>query len=425
MRILIVGGGGREHALAYKIAQSPRVERIYCAPGNAGIAALAECVDIGVADTARLLSFARDRSIDFTVVGPEAPLVAGLADVFRAAGRKVFGPGAAAAALEGSKSFAKEIMRRYGVPTAAGRVFTAANEAYSYLDATPGPWVVKADGLAAGKGVVVTDDAAEAQRAVQSMMVDRVFGAAGDRILVEECLTGEEVSVLAFTDGRTVVPMLAAQDHKRVFDGDAGPNTGGMGAYAPAPVLTGELAAVVRDKILLPTIAGLAAEGIRFTGVLYAGLMITAQGPKVLEFNVRFGDPEAQPVLMLLASDLVEIMLAVEAGRLDQVPVRWREGAAVCVVLASGGYPGAYATGVPIEGLDRVPSPVTVFHAGTARDRDGRVVTAGGRVLGVTACGTDIAAACGLAYRGAAAISFAGMHYRHDIGCRALSKDGR
>lgn len=421
MQVLIVGGGGREHALAYKIAQSPRVGRIYCAPGNAGTAGLAECVDIAATDTAGLVAFARKHSIDLTVVGPETPLVGGLADELRAAGLTVFGPGARGAALEGSKSFAKEIMQRYGIPTAACRVFTSAREARDYLGADGGPWVIKADGLAAGKGVVVTADRDEALRAVEAMMVERVFGAAGDKVLVEECLAGEEVSVLAFTDGETVVPMLAAQDHKRVFDLDAGPNTGGMGAYAPAPVLTRELAARVREEILLPTVRGLAAEGIVFRGVLYAGLMIGPDGPKVLEFNVRFGDPEAQPVLMLLESDLVEIMLAVEAGRLAQTPVLWRDGAAVCVVLASGGYPGPYDTGIPIEGLADVPPEVVVFHAGTALDQ-GRVVTAGGRVLGVTAAGPDIAGACALAYKGVAGLSFAGMHYRRDIGRRALAR---
>jgi len=420
VRVLIVGGGGREHALAWKIAQSPQVGRIYCAPGNAGIAGQAECVNLAVTDTAGLVAFARKQNIDLTVVGPEAPLVAGLADDLRAAGLKVFGPGARAAALEGSKFFAKELMRRCHVPTAACRVFDNAREALEHLAAGGGPWVIKADGLAAGKGVVVTSDREEAAGAVEAMMVERIFGAAGDRVLVEECLTGEEVSVLAFTDGETVVPMLAAQDHKRVFDRDAGPNTGGMGAYAPAPVLTGEMAARVREEILLPTVQGLAAMGIAYRGVLYAGLMITADGPKVLEFNVRFGDPEAQPVLMLLESDLVEIMLAVEEGRLDRTPVLWRNGAAVCVVLASGGYPGPYRTGFPIEGLAGERPGVVIFHAGTARDDRGRVVTAGGRVLGVTATGPDLRSACGLAYQAVAGISFQDMHYRRDIGRRGV-----
>lgn len=420
LRVLIVGGGGREHALAYKIARSPRVQRVFCAPGNAGIAGIAECVDIAVTDTPGLVAFARDNGIDLTVVGPETPLVAGLADEFRAAGLVVFGPGADAAALEGSKSFAKEIMRRYNIPTPSCRIFTSAREASDYLAADAGPWVIKADGLAAGKGVVVTADKNEAMRAVESMMIDRVFGAAGDKVLIEECLTGEEVSVLAFTDGETVVPMLAAQDHKRVFDLDTGPNTGGMGAYAPAPLLTREMADQVMSEILVPTVRGLAAEGIFYRGVLYAGLMITAQGPKVLEFNVRFGDPEAQPVLMLMETDLVEIMLAVEAGRLAHIPVSWHSGSAVCVVLASGGYPGPYTTGLPIDGLSNMPPGVEVFHAGTAMEH-GKVVTAGGRVLGVTATGPSMDAACSLAYKGVAGITFAGMHFRRDIGRRALN----
>ncbi|MGQ9557772.1 MAG: phosphoribosylamine--glycine ligase [Desulfurispora sp.] len=419
MKILVVGGGGREHALVWKIAQSPLVQQIYCAPGNPGIAGLARCVPVAAEDIDGLLALARREQIDLTVVGPEMPLTLGLADAFARAGLAVFGPSAAAAAIEGSKKLAKDLMQQYGIPTARYVTFTDYAAARRYIVEQNRPCVVKADGLAAGKGVIVAHTVEQALEALDLIMRDRAFGRAGDVVVVEELLVGQEASVLAFTDGRTVIPMLPAQDHKQVFDGDQGPNTGGMGAYAPAPLVDRALLQQVQQTILEPMVRALAAEGRPYRGVLYAGLMLTPEGPKVLEFNARFGDPEAQPVLALLQSDLVEIMLAVVQGRLAGQTVEWHDGAAVCVVLASRGYPGSYAKGIPISGLDAVPPEVLVFHAGTAL-QDGQLVTAGGRVLGVTARGKNIPAAIELAYRGVEQISFAGMHYRRDIGRKAL-----
>jgi len=419
MKVLVVGGGGREHALVWKIRQSPRVREVYCAPGNAGIAREATCVNIGAEDITGLRDFAREKGIDLTVVGPEAPLNAGIADLFQEAGLRIFGPSRAAAEIEGSKVLAKEIMAKYGIPTADYAVFDRPEQAYAYIKQKGAPCVVKADGLAAGKGVVVAMDEQAALDAVRSIMVDRIFGSAGDRVVVEECLTGEEVSILAFTDGYNVVPMVSSQDHKRVFDGDQGPNTGGMGAYAPAPVYSPEVHRRTVEEILVPIVRALDAEGRTYRGVIYAGLMVTPKGPKVLEFNARFGDPEAQPVLTLLDTDLVEIMEAVLENRLDRVEIRWKKQASVCVVLASGGYPGSYEKGKVIRGLDQIPEGVVVFHAGTAQ-KDGETVTAGGRVLGVTALGPDIPAAIEAAYAAAGKISFEGMHYRRDIGKKAL-----
>lgn len=423
MKVLVVGGGGREHALVWKIAQSPRVKEIYCAPGNAGIARQAKCVGIGAEDIPSLLDFARRERIDLTVVGPEAPLCAGIADAFAGAGLRVFGPSKAAAELEGSKVFAKEIMKKYGIPTARFAVFDEPAAARSYIARTGAPCVVKAEGLAAGKGVIVAGSEEEALAAVEEIMVKKAFGRAGNRVVIEECLEGEEVSVLAFTDGRTVVPMVSSQDHKRVYDGDRGPNTGGMGAYAPAPVYTPKVHERTLEEILIPTVRAMREEGRPYRGVLYAGLMVTGEGPKVLEFNVRFGDPEAQPVLALLESDLVEIMESVLEERLADTEIKWRDGAAVCVVLASGGYPGSYETGKVISGLDDMPPEVLVFHAGTA-ESGGRVVTAGGRVLGVTAAAGDIASAVKAAYDAVEKINFEGMHYRRDIAGRALARLG-
>ncbi|SHJ38293.1 phosphoribosylamine--glycine ligase [Desulfofundulus thermosubterraneus] len=420
MKVLVVGGGGREHALVWKLKQSPRVKEIFCAPGNAGIASLARCVPIGAEDISGLVAFARQEKIDLTVVGPEGPLTMGIVDSFNEAGLAIFGPNARAAAIEGSKVLAKELMAKYGIPTARFATFSDAGEAVAYIRQLNAPCVVKADGLAAGKGVVVCRTVEEALEAVGDIMVKGVFGAAGSRVVVEEYLTGQEVSILAFTDGKTVIPMLPAQDHKQVYDGDQGPNTGGMGAYAPAPVCTPEVYQTALEKILIPTVRAMAAEGRPYRGVLYAGLMVTDEGAKVLEFNARFGDPEAQPVLMLLETDLVEIIEAVLSGRLAEKEIRWRPGAAVCVVLASAGYPGPYRKGYPISGLDRVPPDVMVFHAGTALE-DGRVVTAGGRVLGVTAAAGTIAAAIEKAYAAVEQIHFEGMHYRRDIGRKALS----
>jgi phosphoribosylamine--glycine ligase len=418
MRILVVGGGGREHALVWKIARCPRVTEIYCAPGNAGIAGLANCVPIAADDIEGLLAFARRAGIDLTVVGPEAPLVAGIVDAFQAAGLPVFGPSRAAARLEGSKIFAKELMQAAGIPTARHTAFMEAGTALAYLEEHPGPVVVKADGLAAGKGVVVAPDTATAREAVTAMFGGR-FGPAGQRVIIEEHLEGEEVSILALCDGETVIPLLPSQDHKRVGEGDTGPNTGGMGAYAPVPFYTPEIAGEVEEKILRPTVRAMAAAGCPYRGVLYAGLMLTREGPKVLEFNCRFGDPETQPLMLLLQSDLVELMLATINGELAGTKIDWCPGAAAGVVLAAGGYPGPYARGEVITGLEAVPPGVEVFHAGTALV-DGQVVTAGGRVLCVTARGENLQAALDRVYAGIKAINFAGMHYRRDIGYRAL-----
>lgn len=419
MKVLVVGGGGREHALVWKISQSPRVSEIFCAPGNAGIARLARCVDIAADDVNGLLEFALREKIELTVVGPEAPLTMGAVDAFEKAGLGVFGPTARAAAIEGSKVLAKEIMVKYNIPTAGYASFDNLSRAEEYINQHGAPCVVKADGLAAGKGVIVASTREEALEAVRLIMSQREFGAAGDRVVIEECLVGEEASILAFTDGETVVPMLPAQDHKQVYDGDKGPNTGGMGAYAPAPVCTPEILNFALEKILVPMVKAMASEGRPYRGVLYAGLMITSRGPRVLEFNARFGDPEAQPVLMLLETDLVDIMEAIIQRRLGSVDIKWKRGASVCVVLASGDYPGSYAKGDVITGLETEMPGLTVFHAGTAL-KDGRVVTAGGRVLGVTALGDDIPGAIEKAYAGVRNISFSGMHHRTDIGRKAL-----
>jgi len=420
MKVLVVGGGGREHALVWKIKQSPRVKQVFCAPGNAGIAEDATCVNIGAEDIPALLNFACEKGIDLTVVGPEAPLAAGIVDSFRNAGLKIFGPAKQAAALESSKAEAKEFMSKYKIPTARYKIFDDAAGAEKYIRESGAPCVVKADGLAAGKGVVVCESEEEALQAVDEIMVKKKFGAAGNRVVIEEKLTGEEVSVLAFTDGTSVVPMVSSQDHKQIYEGDKGPNTGGMGAYAPAPVYTPEVHRDVMEKILKPAVRGMREEGRPYEGVLYAGLMVTEEGPKVLEFNVRFGDPEAQPVLTLLESDLVEIMEAVVCHRLQEAEVKWKEGASVCVVLASAGYPGSYEKGKVIRGLDDV-SDAVVFHAGTAR-RGNDIVTSGGRVLGVTATGRDIRDAVRRAYAAVDKISFEGMYCRRDIGYKALKR---
>ncbi|MDD3132062.1 MAG: phosphoribosylamine--glycine ligase [Bacteroidales bacterium] len=421
MKVLVVGGGGREHALVWKLKQSPRVKEIYCAPGNAGIARDASCVQIGAEDIPALLAFALEKNINLTVVGPEAPLNAGIVDQFQEAGLKIFGPSLAAAEIEGSKVIAKDIMAKYGIPTAAYAVFTDPGEASAYIREIGAPCVVKADGLAAGKGVIVAMDEQTALDAVRTIMEDRAFGDAGDLLVVEECLMGEEVSILAFTDGFNIVPMISSQDHKRVFEGDQGPNTGGMGAYAPAPVYTPEIHRQTMEQILMPMVRALRQEGRTYRGVLYAGLMVTRQGPKVLEFNARFGDPEAQPVLTLLETDLVEIIEAILENRLESIEIKWKEQASICVVLASGGYPGSYEKGKSITGLESVPEGVVVFHAGTA-EKDGAIVTAGGRVLGVTATGRDLEAAIKSAYTAVQKIRFDGMHYRQDVGKKALDR---
>ncbi|CBK42281.1 Phosphoribosylamine-glycine ligase [Nitrospira defluvii] len=421
MKILVVGGGGREHAMVWKIAQSPRKPEIFCAPGNAGIEGLAICVPIKADDIEGLKAFALKEQIDLTVVGPEAPLALGIADEFRKARLKIFGPTKAAARLESSKSFSKDIMAANRIPTAAARSFERMEQALAYLDEQPVPIVVKADGLAQGKGVVVATTREEATQAVRDAMEKSVFGQAGHRVLIEEFLDGEELTLMAFTDGKTVVPMVPAQDHKRVGDGDSGPNTGGMGAYAPAPIATAALREQVTRQVLQPTVDALARLGSPFQGVLYAGLMVVKGTPYVLEFNARMGDPETEVVLPLLKTDLVEVMEAVVEHRLDELTVEWHPDTAVCVVMTSPGYPGAYPTGLPIQGL---PTPsgdsrVAVFHAGTKRD-SGRVVTAGGRVLAVTAWGPSLLDARAQVYQAVPSIVFEGRHYRTDIAHRAL-----
>jgi phosphoribosylamine---glycine ligase len=423
MKLLVIGGGGREHALIWKLAQSRQVTKLFCAPGNAGIAAQAECVPIAATDIPKLVAFAEAQKIDLTVVGPEAPLCAGIVDAFQAKGLRVFGPNLRAARMEGSKVFSKQVMLKSGVPTARAEIFDNAAAACAYLRKSAVPVVVKADGLAAGKGVIVAQSIAEAEQAVTDIMVKKVFGAAGNLVVIEDCLQGEEVSVMALVDGKTFRVLATAQDHKRVFDNDQGPNTGGMGAYSPTPTIRDEWRGRI-DEVFERTLAGLRGEGIEFRGVLYAGFMVTADGPQVLEFNARFGDPETQVVLPRMDFDLVDACLATAEGRLDQMELKWKKEAAVCIVLAAGGYPGDYARGKVITGLKGAGelANVAVFHAGTKPGSDGAVVTDGGRVLGVTAWGDGIAGAVDRAYEAVAKIHFDGMQYRRDIAARALRK---
>lgn len=419
MNILVIGSGGREHALYWKLSESPQTEQIYAIPGNPGMGASAA---IALDDHAAILRFVKEHEIGLVVVGPEVPLMNGLVDKLEAAGIRTFGPRANAAEIEGSKSFAKDLMKKYGIPTARYEVFTAAEPARAYIRQEGAPIVVKADGLAAGKGVIVAMTEQEALDAVDAIMEDHSFGDAGARVVIEEFMEGEEASLLAFTDGTTIRPMISAQDHKRAYDGDRGPNTGGMGTYAPAPVMTPEMTERAVEEILKPTIAAMAKEGRVYRGCLYLGLMVTADGPKVVEFNARFGDPETQVVLPLLDSDLVAIMCACADGTLADVPIRWKEGAAVCVVLASGGYPGHYDKGQEIHGLaDAEAMGALVFHAGTAM-KDGKLVTNGGRVLGVVGRGADISSAVDAAYAAATKISFKDAYYRKDIAHRALER---
>ena len=423
MKVLVVGGGGREHAMVWKIHQSPLVKKIYCAPGNAGISELAECVPISAGDLDQLLAFARQKKIDLTVVGPEDPLSMGIVDRFEQEGLRIFGASQKAAAIEASKSFAKHIMTKYGVPTAEGEAFTSYKKAEAYIKKVGAPIVVKADGLAAGKGVIVCDTVAKAIAALKQIMIDKDFGDAGKQVVVEECLVGEEASFLAFTDGKTVLPLPTSQDHKPVFDDDKGLNTGGMGAYTPAPVVDQFMHDKVMKEVMLPTVRGMAAEGRPYKGVLYAGLMIDRDRIKVLEFNGRFGDPEAQPLLMRLKSDLVPIMEAIIDERLDRCQLDIDPRATVCVVMAAGGYPGKYKKGLPISGLDKVKrmKDVVVFHAGT--DKKGKTIVAnGGRVLGVTALGDNVEKAIEKAYQAVAKISWQNVHYRKDIGLKALRR---
>jgi phosphoribosylamine--glycine ligase len=425
MKILVIGSGGREHALVWKLAQSKLVDKIFCAPGNGGIAQQSECIPINAEDIPSLTEFARKEKIDFTVVGPEIPLSLGIVDEFNRYKLPVFGPNKKAAQLEASKVFAKEIMRKYKVPTAAFEIFDNPDAAKKYIEKIGAPCVVKADGLAAGKGVVVAKTVEEAKEAVRQMMQEKIFGESGNKVIVEECLKGQEASILVFTDSREAIPLASSQDHKRIFDNDQGPNTGGMGAYSPAPVVTKELLNEVAEKIIYRTIEGLAKEGIEYRGVLYAGIMITKDGPKTLEFNVRFGDPETQAILPRLNSDLLEVMLAVSNQSLSKVVkaggLNWDNRACACVVCASGGYPGDYEKGKVITGLQEAAKikDTVVFHAGTTKSEN-KIITSGGRVLGVTGLGNTIKDAIELTYKAVEKINFEGMHYRRDIGARAL-----
>ncbi|MDE0145944.1 MAG: phosphoribosylamine--glycine ligase [Nitrospira sp.] len=422
MKILVIGGGGREHALVWKLASSHRVSKLYCAPGNAGISQLATCVPLAATDLIGLKTFAEQEAVDLTVVGPEAPLALGIADLFRENKLKVFGPTRNAAKIESSKAFAKNLMMRQGIPTAEASTFENVRPALDYLEQCALPIVVKADGLAQGKGVVVARTAQDAKDAVVNVLERRVFGDAGNRVVIEECLEGEELTLMAFADGKTVVPMLAAQDHKRIGEGDTGPNTGGMGAYAPAPLATPALRYAIMRDVLHPAIEGLSRVGSPFYGVLYAGLMVKDGTPYVLEFNVRFGDPETQVVLPLLKTDLADVLEAVVEHRLDQVHLDWSEESSVCVVMASGGYPGTYPSGLPINGLLEAAADdrVSVFHAGTALNGQD-VVTAGGRVLGVTAWGSSLRAARDRAYDAGRHVTFEGHYFRTDIAARVLT----
>ena len=419
MNILVIGSGGREHALFWKLSESPQTGHIYAIPGNPG---MGEMIDISVMDNDAILRFAKEKEIGLVVVGPEVPLMNGLVDDLEKAGIRAFGPRANAAEIEGSKSFAKDLMKKYGIPTARYEVFTEAEPARAYIRREGAPIVVKVDGLAAGKGVIVAMTEQEALDAVDAIMEDNSFGDAGARVVIEEFMEGEEASLLAFTDGKVIRPMISAQDHKRAFDGDKGPNTGGMGTYAPAPVMTAEMTERAVEEILKPTIAAMAKEGRPYRGCLYAGLMITPEGPKVVEFNARFGDPETQVVLPLLDGDLVEIMCACADGTLADVPIHWKDGAAVCVVLAAGGYPASYEKGHEITGIaDAEAMGALVFHAGTAK-KDDALVTNGGRVLGVVGMGDDIASAVKAAYNAVDRISFQDAYHRKDIAHRALNR---
>ena len=427
MNVLVVGGGGREHAICWKLAQSPRVTQLYCAPGNAGIAQVAQCVNAGIAQVAQcvpikatdvegMVKWARENAMDFVMVAPDDPLALGMVDALEAAGIPAFGPKANAAIIEASKAFSKELMKKYHIPTAKYETFTDMDKALRYIDEQGAPIVVKADGLALGKGVVVASTVEEAKQAAREMMEDKKFGESGSTVVIEECMVGPEVTVLAFCDGEHLVPMLSSQDHKRVNDGNQGPNTGGMGAFCPSPKYTPEIAKTCMETIFLPTVAALKAEGRPFKGVIYFGLMLTKDGPRVVEYNARFGDPETQPILSMLDSDLLDIFEACVSGTLDQVDIQWKEGAACCIVLASGGYPVQYQTGYPISGLEEAGKSAVVFHAGTKLGENGEYLTAGGRVLGVTAVGGSLEEAIANAYRAAEPITFQDMHFRRDIG---------
>lgn len=418
MKVLIVGGGGREHAIAWKVSQSPKVEKLYCAPGNAGIAQVAECVDIGVMEFDKLTAFAKENQIDLTIIGPDDPLAAGAADAFEAAGLRVFGPRKNAAILEGSKAFSKDLMKKYGIPTASYENFDSPEAALAYLETAKMPIVLKADGLALGKGVLICQTLEEAKEGVKSLMLDKQFGNAGNTIVMEEFMTGREVSVLSFVDGKTIKIMTSAQDHKRAKDGDQGLNTGGMGTFSPSPFYTEEIHSYCKEHIYQATVDAMRAEGREFKGIIFFGLMLTADGPKVLEYNARFGDPETQVVLPRMKNDIVDVFGACIDGTLDQVDLEFEDNAAVCVVLASAGYPEHYEKGFPISGLEQFDEKngYYVFHAGSKFGADGSILTNGGRVLGVTATGSDLKEARTNAYQATEWISFENKYMRHDIG---------
>lgn len=418
MKVLVIGSGGREHAIVWKLAQSRVVDKIYCVPGNAGIAEHAECIELESNDLTALLDFVKYEWIDLTVVGPEDPLAQGIVDIFQKEGRRIIGPTRAAAQLESSKVFAKEFMKRHKIPTAEYKVFTSYTHAEDYIRLKGTPIVVKADGLAAGKGVFVCHSYDEAAQALKLIMKEKIFGSAGDRVVIEECLKGQEASYLVFTDGKSIVPMVTSKDHKRLLDNDEGPNTGGMGTFSPNPVITPELEKEILETIIKPTIKGLKSEGIVYKGILYAGLMIVSGKPYVLEFNCRFGDPETQVILPRLETDIIDIFMGIAEQRLAKVNVKWNDKASLCVILASQGYPGKYKKGIPISGLEMVKGlkDVIVFHAGTKFNEQGAIVTNGGRVLGVTALGRDLREARQKAYSAVGLINFEGMHYRKDIG---------
>jgi len=426
MKILVVGSGGREHALIWKITKSPKVKKIFCAPGNAGIAEMATCVSIGAEDIKSLLAFAKKEKIDLTIVGPEAPLAEGIVDIFEKQGLRTFGASRKAAEIEASKSFAKNLMNKYGIPTAKGRTFLSLAKAKKYIDSVGAPIVVKADGLAAGKGVFVCATKNEAKKALDQILTKGAFGDSGKKVVVEECLKGEEASFLAFTDGKTVLPLPSSQDHKAVFDGDKGPNTGGMGAYSPAPIVDSHMHKKIMDEVMIPTVRAMEAEGRLYKGVLYAGLMIDNGRIKVLEFNARFGDPEAQPLLMRLTGDIIPIMEAISEGRLHECTLEIDGRAAVCVVMASGGYPGTYKKGSPISGLSKVKrmKDTFVFHAGTGL-KNSKTVATGGRVLGVTALGKTVEKAIEKSYKAVSKIQWKDVYFRKDIGRKALKRLSR
>ncbi len=423
MKILVIGSGGREHALAWKIADSPQCTELFCAPGNPGTAELGTNVNIADNNVGELVKFAREKKIDLVVIGPEEPIFMGLADQLAKAGIKAFGPSAEAGKLESDKAYAKELMRQYTIPTAEARVFTNYPDAKAYIASRDEPLVIKAAGPAKGKGVIVCDDPSDALLAAEKIMVSKIFGDAGEKLVVEEKLTGQEVSILALVDGRNIYVLESAQDHKAIGDNDTGPNTGGMGAYTPAPFINDHTCELIERQILVPIVDAINRSESIFQGVLYAGLMLTTTGPKVLEFNTRFGDPETQPIIMRLKSDLIEALMATAEGKLDEITLQWDPRPSVCVVMASGGYPGKYETGKVITGIDdtRSMSDTMVFHAGTKLDNQGRVVTAGGRVLGVTALGQTLADAKRRAYHAVEKISFDGMYYRKDISDKALN----